>query len=74
MYHYDFDNQWIESLLEKHIYKAPRKKCWETSPSGWNWQTGWRKPDRMDPEAIRPNPMKTENKDLFVNMFLRAYL
>ena len=36
-------------------------------------QFGKRKPGWMDPEGIRPNPMRTGNRDIFVNMFLCAY-
>ena len=38
-------------------------------PLDGNRQTGRMKPDRMDPEGIRPNPMRTGNMDIFVNMF-----
>ena len=42
-------------------------------PLDGNRETGTRKPDRMDPEGIRSNPMRTGNNDIFVNRFLCAY-
>mgnify|MGYP007069661176 CR=1 FL=1 len=42
-------------------------------PLDGNRQAWRRKPDRMDPEGIRPNPIRTESMDIIVNMFLCAY-
>ena len=60
-------HQWTVEALNQHL-DVGKPVC----PDG-NQQARRRKPDPMDPEGMRPNPMRTGNMDIFVNMLLCAY-